>query len=67
MTAKTPMTQLFVPELDGTEELGPDGIQFFQEMIVMIIWATGLGRKELQYEVLLISQYQDLPIEGHMG
>ena len=30
---RTPMTQLFVPELDGTEELGPDGVQFFQETI----------------------------------
>ena len=53
--------------MDVTEELGPDGIQFFQEMIVMIIWATELGRTDLLYEVLLISQYQDLPIEGHMG
>ena len=33
----------------------------------MIIWATELGRTDLLYEVLLISQYQDLPIEGHMG
>ena len=32
-TAKTQMIQSFVPELDGTEELGRDGIQFFQKMI----------------------------------
>ena len=25
-TAKTPMTQSFVTKMDGTEELGPDGI-----------------------------------------
>ena len=31
--AKTPTTQSFVPKLNGTEELGPDGIQFFQDMI----------------------------------
>ena len=29
-TTKTPMTQSCVPELDGTEELGPDGIHLFQ-------------------------------------
>ena len=40
MTAKTPMTQSFVPELDGTEELGPYGIQFFKEVIGMLRWAT---------------------------
>ena len=37
-TADTPMTKLFVPELDGTEEIGPGGIQFYQEMIVMLRW-----------------------------
>ena len=29
-TADTPTTKSFVPELDVTEELGPDGIQFYQ-------------------------------------
>ena len=28
--AEKPTTKSFVPELDGTEELGPDGIQLFQ-------------------------------------
>ena len=34
--AETPTTQSFVPELDATEELGPDGIQLFQETIGML-------------------------------
>ena len=46
-TLNTPMTQSFVPELDGTEELVPDGIQFFQEMIGIIIWETELGRTDI--------------------
>ena len=29
-TSDTPMNKSFVPELDGTEQLGPDGIQFYQ-------------------------------------
>ena len=39
-TADTPMTKSFLPELDETEELGPGGIQFYQEMIGMLGWAT---------------------------
>ena len=35
-TSDTPMTKSFVPELDGTEKLGPDGIQFYQETIGML-------------------------------
>ena len=66
-TTKTPMNQSFVPELDVTEELGPDGIQFFQETIGMIIWATELGRTDIVHEVSLLSQYQASPREGHMG
>ena len=36
-TANTPMTQSFVTELDGTEEVVPDGIQLFQEMIGILL------------------------------
>ena len=35
-TEDTPTTKSCVPELDGTEKLGPDGIQFYQEMIGML-------------------------------
>ena len=41
--APTPMVSSFVPELDGTPELGPDNHRFFQEMIGMLIGATALG------------------------
>ena len=37
------MVSSFVPELDGTPELGPDNHRFFQEMIGMLRWATELG------------------------
>ena len=65
-TADTPMTKSFVPELDGTDELGPDGIQFYQEMILMLRWETELGRTDILHEVSILSQYQAEPIEGHM-
>ena len=63
-TADTPMTKSFVPELDGTESLGPDGIQFYQEMIVMLRWATELERTYILHEVSILSQYQAAPREG---
>ena len=51
------MTQSFVPELYGTEEIGPDGIQLFQDMIGILIWATELVRTYILHEVSLLSQY----------
>ena len=42
-TADIPMTKSFVPELDGTEELEPDSIQFYQDMIGILMWETELG------------------------
>ena len=50
-TSDTPMTKSFVPELDGTEELEPDGIQFYQEMIGILMWETELGRTDILHEV----------------
>ena len=55
-TADTPMTKSFVPKLDGTEELVPDGIQFYQEMIGMLRWENELRRKNIPHEVSILSQ-----------
>ena len=38
--APTPIVSYFVPELDGTPELGPDNHRLLQEMIGMLRWAT---------------------------
>ena len=65
-TSDTPMTKSFVPELDGTDELGPDGIQFYQEMILMLRWETELVRTDILREVSILSHYHDAPREGHM-
>ena len=53
--AITPMVSAFLPELDGTPELGPDDHKFFQEMIGMLRWATELGRVDVLHEVSLLS------------
>ena len=64
--AITPMVSAFLPELDGTPELEPDDHRFFQEMIGMLRWATELGRVDVLHEVLLLSQYQASPRQGHL-
>ena len=52
--------------MDGTEELGPDGIQLFQETIGMLRWETELGRTDILHEVSLLSQYQASAREGNI-
>jgi hypothetical protein len=62
----TPMTNSYVPELDGSLELDADDTQYFQEIIGMLRWATELGRVDILFEVSLLSQYQASPREGHI-
>ena len=64
--ANTPMMASFVPELDSSNELGAEDLQFYQEMIGMLRWATELGRVDILIEVSLLSQYQASAREGHM-
>ena len=62
----TPMMASFVPELDDLDELNADDLQFYQEMIGMLRWATKIGRVDILIEVSLLSQYQASAREGHM-
>lgn len=64
--ATTPMINSFVPELDASPELEADNIQFFQELIGMLRWATEIGRVDVLLETSLLSQYQAAPREGHL-
>ena len=61
----TPMNNTYTPELDVTEELPSDDVTFFQELIGVLQWATEIGRVDILLEVLLLSQYQANPREGH--
>ena len=64
--ANTPMTSSFIPELDGSPELGDDNCQLFQELIGMLRWSTEIGRVDILHEVSILSQYQATPREGHL-
>jgi hypothetical protein len=63
---ETPMNSTYVPELDVTHELDGNDVVFYQEIIVMLRWATEIGRVDILFEVSLLSQYMANPREGHM-
>ena len=62
----TPMILNYTPELDASPELGTEDIQFYQELIGMLRWATELGRTDILLETSLLSQYQASPRQGHL-
>jgi hypothetical protein len=62
----TPMILNYAPELDASPELESEDIQFYQELIGMLRWATELGRTDVLLETSLLSQYQASPRQGHL-
>ncbi len=62
----TPMNNNYSPELDVTEELDDGDVNFFQELIGVLRWATEIGQVDILLEVSLLSQYQASPREGHL-
>ena len=55
------MDGTFTPELDGTPELGSLNAKFYQELISILRWTTGLGRADILHEVSILFQYQASP------
>ena len=53
-----PMVLSYLTVLDASKELKPDNIQFFQELIGMLRWATEVGRVEVMLETSLLLKYQ---------
>ena len=49
------MDTIFIPELDGTPELGIDERTSYQELVGILQWVTELGRVDILYEVSILS------------
>ena len=64
--AYTPMMSGYTPDLDDSEELNPDDITYFQELIGMLRWAIEIGRVDILFEVSMLSSYQASPRRGHL-
>ena len=60
------MVTSYLPKLDGSPELDPDDLKFYQELIGVLQWKTELGRVEILHKTSLMSQYQASPRDGHL-
>jgi len=63
---RTPVTTKYAPELEVSPELKADGIQYYQELIGILRWATEIGRVDLLLETSLMSTYLASPRVGHL-
>jgi hypothetical protein len=63
--SQSPMTPGYRPELDSTQELNPDGITMYQELIGELCWATKMGRVDILFKLAILSAYQASPRQGH--
>ncbi|KAI2504499.1 hypothetical protein MHU86_9998 [Fragilaria crotonensis] len=63
----TPLPPDYRPELDTSNELKSDGVQYFQELIGILRWAVELGRVDILLETSLLSSHLALPRIGHLN
>ena len=63
----TPLPPDYRPELDTSDELKSDGIQYFQELIGVLRWAVELGRVDILLETSLLSTHLAMPRIGHLN
>jgi Reverse transcriptase (RNA-dependent DNA polymerase) len=62
----SPMAPSYHPELDTTPTLGPEQLNYYQNLIGVLRWAVELGRIDINLAVSLLSQYLAHPREGHL-
>jgi hypothetical protein len=54
------------PELDVTDELDPDLLSRYSQLIGILRWMVELGRIDIYHEVSVLSQYLVLLRQGHL-
>ena len=62
----TPLSSGYRPETDVSEELLPDRVTYFQEIIGILRWSIEIGRVDVLFEVSSLSAYQASPRQGHL-
>jgi hypothetical protein len=62
----TLMKLAYQPELDNMAELKAEGVQYYQELIGVLRWATELGRVDILYEVATMLTHLAMPRIGHL-
>jgi hypothetical protein len=64
---ETPMTTSYCPELDVSEELGPEEALYYMSLIGILRWMVELGRVDICLEVSLLSSHLALPRRGSLA
>jgi hypothetical protein len=54
------------PELDISEELGPEGVRQFQSLVGAAQWLVSLGRFDIATAVMTMSSFRATPRVGHL-
>ena len=62
----TPLPTDYRPELETSEELKSDGVQYYQELVGVLRWTVELGRVDILLEVALMSTHLAMPRIGHL-
>ena len=65
-TYSSPLERGDHPELDVSEELGPDGIKQYQSLIGAAKWLISLGRLDIATAVMTMSSFRVAPRKGHL-
>ena len=63
---RTPMSTSYHPSEDVTKELNMESVQFYHEMIGILLWAVEIGRVDILLEGSLLSSHIALPRIGYL-
>eukprot|EP00978_Attheya_sp_CCMP212_P014980 scaffold38463_cov27-Attheya_sp.AAC.2 len=61
-----PTSPGYHPELDISQELGPEKANYYQNLIGVLRWTVELGRIDIHVKVALLSLHLAMPRKGHL-
>ena len=63
---KTPLKIGYFPDLDVSQELKEDGVQYYMDLIGVLRWVVEIRRVDILYETSIMSTHLELPRVGHL-
>ena len=64
--AETPLSTMYCPELDVSDELDSTQSAYYQSLIGILRWIVELGHVDICLETSMMSSHLALPREGHL-
>jgi len=65
-TYSSPLERGDHPELDISEELGPEGVKHYQSLVGAAQWLISLGRLDIATAIMTMSSFRVAPRKGHL-